>query len=60
MAYLRLWHDGMCYFHKGLPARLVADGAAEERDLVAPRRAVGLDDLPFYCRRRLPRDALGR
>jgi len=38
-AYLRLWHDGMCYFHKGLPARLVADGAAEERDLVAPRRA---------------------
>jgi len=59
-AYLRLWHDGMRYFHKALHARLVAGGAAEERDLVALRRAVGLDGLPFYCRRRLPRDARGR
>jgi hypothetical protein len=59
-AYLRLWHEGMRYFHKGLHARLVAGGAAEERDLVALRRAAGLDGLPFYCRRRLPRDARGR
>src|SRR5665648_211982 len=59
-AYLRLWHDRMRYFHKGLHARLMAGGAAEERDLVALRRAAGLDDLPFYCRRRLPRDARGR
>ena len=59
-AYLRLWHDGLRYFHTGLHARLMAGGAAEERDLVALRRAAGLDDLPFYCRRRLPRDAQGR
>jgi hypothetical protein len=58
-AYLRLWHEGMRYFHKGLHARLVAGGAAEARDLVALRRAAGLDDLPFYCRRRLPHDARG-
>ncbi len=59
-AYLRLWHDRMRYFHKGLHARLLAGGAAEARDLVALRRAAGLDGLPFYCRRRLPRDARGR
>ena len=59
-AYLRLWHDGMRYFHKGLHARLLASGAAETRDLVALRRTAGLDGLPFYCRRRLPRDARGR
>jgi hypothetical protein len=29
-------------------------------DLVALRRAAGLADVPFYCRRRLPRDAVGR
>jgi hypothetical protein len=39
---------------------VVAGGAAEERDLVALRRAAGLDGIPFYCRRRLPRDARGR
>ena len=59
-AYLRLWHDGMRFFHEGLHARLLAGGAAEGRDLVALRRAAGLDGLPFYCRRRLPRDARGR
>jgi len=59
-AYLRLWHEGMHYHHKGLHTRLVAGGAAEERDLVALRRTAGLDGLPFYCRRRLPRDARGR
>ena len=59
-AYLRLWDDRMRYFHKGLHARLLAGGAAQERDVVALRRAAGLDGLPFYCRRRLPRDARGR
>ena len=59
-AYLRLWDERMRYFHKGLHARLLAGGAAEERDLVVLRRAAGLDDLPFYCRRPLPYDALGR
>ena len=59
-AYLRLWDDRMRYFHKGLHARLLAGGAAEERDLGALRRAAGLDGLPFYCRRRLPRDVRGR
>jgi len=59
-AYLRLWDHRMRYFHKGLHARLLAGGAAEERDVVALRRAAGLDGLPFYCRRRLPRDARGR
>ncbi|MCX6362627.1 MAG: hypothetical protein NTW58_00325 [Actinobacteria bacterium] len=59
-AYLRLWDERMRYFHKGLHARLLAGGAAEQRDLVALRRAAGLDGLPFYCRRRLPRDVRGR
>jgi hypothetical protein len=59
-AYLRLWHDKMRYYHAGLHERLVAGGAAGERDLVALRRAAGLSDLPFYCRRRLPTDAAGR
>ncbi|MEI6449776.1 MAG: NlpC/P60 family protein [Actinomycetes bacterium] len=59
-AYLRLWDERMRFFHKGLQARLQAGGAAEERDLVALRRAAGLDGLPFYCRRRLPRDVRGR
>ncbi len=59
-AYLRLWHGKMRYYHAGLHERLVAGGAAEERDLVALRRAAGLSDLPFYCRRRLPLDAAGR
>ncbi len=59
-AYLRLWDERMRFFHTGLHARLVAGGAAEERDLVALRRAAGLDDLPFYCSRHLPRDARGR
>jgi hypothetical protein len=59
-AYLRLWHDKMRYYHAGLHERLVAGGAAKGRDLVVLRRAAGLSDLPFYCRRRLPRDAAGR
>ena len=59
-AYLRLWHDKMRYYHAGLHERLVAGGAADVRDLVALRRAAGLSDLPFYCRRRLPLDAAGR
>jgi len=59
-AYLRLWHERMRYYHAGLHERLVAGGAAEVRDLVALRRAAGLSDLPFYCRRRLPQDAAGR
>ncbi len=36
------------------------DGAAPALDLVALRRAAGLSALPFYCRRRLSRDAAGR
>jgi len=59
-AYLRLWHERMRFYHAGLHERLVAGGAAEERDLVALRRAAGLTDLPFYCRRRLPVDVAGR
>ena len=59
-AYLRLWHEKMRYYHAGLHERLVAGGAAEVRDLVALRRAAGMADLPFYCRRRLPQDAAGR
>ena len=59
-AYLRLWHERMRFYHKGLHSRLLAGGAAKEHDLVALRRAAGLDGLPFYCRRYLPRDARGR
>jgi hypothetical protein len=59
-AYLRLWHERMRYFHRGVHARLLAGGAAGERDLVALRRSAGLDDLPFYCRRHLRRDVRGR
>jgi len=59
-AYLRLWDERMRYFHTGLHERLLAGGAAQERELVALRRAAGLDGLPFYCRRRLPLDARGR
>ena len=59
-AYLRLWDERMAYFHGGLHARLVAGGAARTRDVIALRRAAGLDGLPFYCRRALPRDARGR
>ena len=63
-AYLRLWDDGLAYYHGGLHERLLAGGAGEGgaagRDLVALRRAAGLSELPFYCRRRLPRDAAGR
>ena len=40
-AYLRLWDARMRYFHKGLHARLLAGGAAQERDVVALRRAAG-------------------
>ena len=35
-------------------------GPAAGRDLVALRRAAGFSELPFYCLRRLPRDAAGR
>jgi hypothetical protein len=59
-AYLRLWDDRMRYVNTAVHARLQAAGAARERDLVGVRRAAGLHDLPFYCRRRLPRDARGR
>jgi hypothetical protein len=59
-AYLRLWDDRMRFVNIAVHARLVAGGAASERDLVALRRAAGLRDLPFYCRLRLPRDARGR
>ena len=69
-AYLRLWDDRERYYHLELRARLVAGAAADpalaeceaadRRDLVALRRAAGLSDLPFYCRRRLPQDAAGR
>lgn len=59
-AYLRLWHDGMRFFHRGLHERLIAGGAAEARDLVALRRAAGLAALPFYVRRELARDERGR
>jgi hypothetical protein len=37
----------MRYFHRGLHGRVLAGGASEERDLVAPRGAAGLADLPF-------------
>jgi hypothetical protein len=65
-AYLRLWDDRERFFSRALRARLVAGdtGAGEARaagrDLVALRRAAGLSELPFYCRRRLPLDAAGR
>ena len=69
-AYLRLWDDRQWYYHGGLRARLLAGagadrrlagpGVATDRDLVALRRAAGLSALPFYCLRRLPRDAVGR
>jgi hypothetical protein len=41
----------------GAPSPL---GRAAGRDLVALRRAAGVSGLPFYCLRRLPRDAAGR
>ncbi len=63
-AYLRLWDDRERFCHKGVHERLVAAGAGEGgaagRHLVALRRAAGLSELPFYCRRPLPRDAAGR
>jgi hypothetical protein len=59
-AYLRLWDDRMRFVNIAVHARLVAGGAARERDLVTLRRAAGLSDLPFYCRLRLPRDSRGR
>lgn len=69
-AYVRLWDDRERYYHRGLRDRLIAGAgvdpalaaldAADGRDLVALRRAAGLSDLPFYCRRRLPQDAAGR
>jgi len=69
-AYLRLWDDRACFYHRGLHARLLAGAAADAelagvadmagRDLVALRHAAGLSELPFYCRLRLPVDAAGR
>jgi len=65
-AYLRLWDERECFFNRAVHARLVAGAteggprAAAGRDLVALRRAAGLSSLPFYCLRRLPRDAAGR
>ncbi len=41
------------------PASAATAGSAG-RDLVALRRAAGLSELPFYCRRRLPADLAGR
>jgi hypothetical protein len=58
-AYLRLWDDRERYFNIAVHARLHAGSAARERGLVALRRAASLHDLPFYCRRRLARDARG-
>jgi hypothetical protein len=65
-AYLRLWDERERFYHRGLRARLLAGAAgdlaasAAGRDLVALRRAAGLTELPFFCRRRLPADAAGR
>lgn len=59
-AYLRLWDERQRYVNVALHGRLAAGGAAGGRDLVALRRAAGLSELPFYCRRRLPQDARGR
>ncbi len=74
-AYLRLWDERERFYNRALHARLQAGastrapdgavsretgGAAPERDLMALRRAAGLSALPFYCLRRLPRDAAGR
>jgi hypothetical protein len=58
--YLRLWHERMRWLHGGLHDRLLKAGAAGEHDLPTLRRRAGLSDLPFYCRRRLPRDGRGR
>lgn len=58
-AYLRLWDERQRFYNRAVHARLVTGGAAG-RDLLALRRAAGLSALPFYCRRRLPRDAAGR
>ncbi len=46
--------------HERLVAGGAAEGGAAGRDLVRLRRAAGLSELPFYCRRPLPRDAAGR
>ena len=63
-AYLRRWDDRERCYNRGVRSRLLAGVAADPgaagRDLVALRRAAGLGDLPFYCRRRLPPDAAGR
>ncbi len=67
-AYLRLWDDRERFYNRAVHERLLAGrttegaagGGAVGRDLVALRRAAGLSDLPFYCRRRLPRDSAGR
>ncbi len=59
-AYLRLCDDRVRFLHEGLHARLAAANPEGERDLVVLRRAAGLSDLPFYCRRRLATDARGR
>ena len=59
-AYLRLW-DGRDLYSSQAVHRLLSLGAPErDIDTRAARAAAGLDPLPFYCRRRLARDARGR
>ena len=59
-AYLRLWDGRDLYFSQAVHRLLLLGAPDGERDTRAARAAAGLDPLPFYCRRRLPRDARGR
>jgi hypothetical protein len=59
-AYLRLWDGRDLYFSQAVHRLLLLGAPERESDTRAARAAAGLDPLPFYCRRRLPRDARGR
>jgi hypothetical protein len=58
--YLRLWDGRDLYFSQAAHRLLLLGAPERERDTRAARVAAGLELLPFYCRRRLPRDARGR
>ena len=59
-AYLRLWDGRDLYFSQAVHRLLLLGAPERERDTRVARAAAGLTPLPFYCRRRLPRDARGR
>ena len=57
--YLRLWDRRDLYFSQAVHRLLLLGAPERECDTRVARAAAGLEPLPFYCRRRLPRDARG-